>query len=245
MTSLPLPGAVGLSHLRAYDSEGPDGLRGGTPHLHTVCTEAYAVITGEGLVQTLTPEGFEETPLAPGTLAWFAPGTVHRLVNLDGRLELFVVMQNLGLPEAGDMVITFPAPVLADAEAYAGAAVLPPDERTTAGTGDAARQRRDLGVEGFLALRQAVEDDAKAAMTGLYERAAALVGPSLGRWHEVWEDGPSAVARSTGAQIAALGTGDVSHLLEARVAAKAGEWDERRMGCCGTLGVYLPPATAS
>ena len=36
-----------------YDTEAPDGLRGGTPHLHTACTEAYAVAAGRGAVQTL------------------------------------------------------------------------------------------------------------------------------------------------------------------------------------------------
>ena len=32
-----LPGGIGVSHLRVYDD-------GGTPHLHTAFTEAYAVI---------------------------------------------------------------------------------------------------------------------------------------------------------------------------------------------------------
>jgi hypothetical protein len=34
----PLPGAVGLSHLSAYDWEAADGVCGGSPHLHLVCT---------------------------------------------------------------------------------------------------------------------------------------------------------------------------------------------------------------
>ena len=37
-----------------YDSVGPDGLAGGSPHLHTVCTEAYLVIAGEGMVRIET-----------------------------------------------------------------------------------------------------------------------------------------------------------------------------------------------
>ena len=70
-----LPGAIGVSHLRVY----PDG---GTPHLHTVCTEAYAVVGGRGSVQTVTlAEGFIETPLEAGMLVSFPPGTIHRLVN--------------------------------------------------------------------------------------------------------------------------------------------------------------------
>ncbi|CAN5625178.1 hypothetical protein BH18ACT1_BH18ACT1_18890 [soil metagenome] len=132
-----LPGAVGVSHLRVYDTEGPDGLAGGTPHLHTVCSEAYCVAAGRGAVQTLTPAGFAETPLAPGVLVSFGPGTVHRLVN-GGDLELFVVMANAGLPEAGDLVVTVPDEVLDDPAAYS--------EVATVATEAEARRRRALGV---------------------------------------------------------------------------------------------------
>jgi hypothetical protein len=30
----PLPGGVGLTRLRVYESGGPEGLRGGSPHMH-------------------------------------------------------------------------------------------------------------------------------------------------------------------------------------------------------------------
>ena len=49
---------------------------------------------------------------------WFEPGTIHRLVN-GGGLELVVLMQNSGLPEAGDAVFTFPPAILDDPDAYA------------------------------------------------------------------------------------------------------------------------------
>ena len=64
MTALPapLPGAVGLSHLSAYDWEAADGVCGGSPHLHLVCTEAYVVTGGRGAVQTLTvADGYRDT----------------------------------------------------------------------------------------------------------------------------------------------------------------------------------------
>ncbi|HJR26030.1 MAG TPA: cupin domain-containing protein, partial [Acidimicrobiales bacterium] len=125
----PFPGGIGLSHLRVYDTTAPDGLAGGTPHLHTVCTEAYAVVAGRGRVQTLTASGFAEQRLEPGAFVWFTPGTIHRLVN-EGDLEILVLMANAGLPEAGDMVITFAPEVVADPAAYATAATLPDDDRT-------------------------------------------------------------------------------------------------------------------
>ncbi|WP_238434262.1 cupin domain-containing protein [Micromonospora tarensis] len=122
--STALPGGIGLSRLRVYDTAAPDGVVGGTPHLHLCCTEGYVVTEGEGAVQTLTMAGFRETPLRPGTVVWFEPGTVHRLVNR-GALAIVVLMQNSGLPEAGDAVLTFPPEVLADPVAYAEAAALP------------------------------------------------------------------------------------------------------------------------
>ena len=140
MTSAPpFPGGIGVSHLRGERHARVRRTRvGGTPHLHTVCTEAYAVIVGSGEVHTLTVSGFEVTPLEPCAFVWFTAGTIHRLVN-GGDLEILAdPMANAGLPEAGDLVITFPPDVVADAGAYALAATLPDDDRTTAGPGTSA-----------------------------------------------------------------------------------------------------------
>jgi mannose-6-phosphate isomerase-like protein (cupin superfamily) len=230
------PGAVGVSHLRVYDWEAPDGLRGGTPHVHSVCTEAYAVVAGRGAVHALTPQGFDEVPLEPGTFVWFTPGTIHRLVN-HGGLEIFVLMQNAGLPEAGDMVITFPDEVLADPAAYAEAATLPEDERTTAGTGEAARHRRDHAIEGFAHLC----DGGPEALALFHERAAALLAPRAAGWFSMWERGPLAEVERTGEQLARLvESGAAPHLADASIHRLPPPAAERRMGCCGTLGVYLP-----
>lgn len=237
----PFPGAVGLSHLRVYDTPAPDGVRGGTPHVHSACTEAYVVLGGRGAVQTLGPEGFREVPLAPGAFVWFTPGTVHRLVNGDGALEILVLMQNAGLPEAGDMVITFPDEVLADPAAYAAHHELPEGERTTRGSGDAARARRDLGVEGFAELRAALEREGKPALERFYRRVGALLRPRARDWRALLERGPLAAVRATERQLERLARGDAEHLLEASVHALAPPPDERRMGCCGTLGVYVAP----
>jgi hypothetical protein len=108
---------------------------------------------------------------------WFTPGTVHRLVN-DGGLDLLVVMSNAGLPEAGDAVLTFPADVLADSDAYARAAALPAgvDEHTLTA---AARTRRDLAIEGFLLLRDRVQERGPGALRDLYASAARPVAAGL------------------------------------------------------------------
>lgn len=235
----PFPGAIGMSHLRVYDTEAPDGLAGGTPHLHTLCTEAYAVVAGAGRVQTLTAAGFSEVPLERGALVWFTPGTIHRLVN-EGGLEILVLMQNAGLPEAGDMVITFAPEVVADPEAYAAAATLPPDEQTTEGSGAAARARRDTAVVAFGDLREESQEDGGVALARFHRAAAALVRPQLERFTDVWRDGPQAAASATLAQLEAMAAGAPDHMAQASVHRLAPPAGARRMGCCGTLGTYVP-----
>lgn len=231
----PFPGGVAVSHLRVYESTSVDGLAGGTPHCHTACTEAYAVIGGRGRVVTLGGDGYTETPLEAGSFAWFTPGTIHRLVNED-QLEILVLMANAGLPEAGDMVITFPAEVLADTDRYREAAALPPESLTTSGDDAAVRARKDLAVEGFRSL----VDGGPAALARFHARAVELVAPSVPSWRGIWEDGPMAAAETSGVHLAALAAGDATHLAASGVHALPPPGAERRYGCCGTLGVIQP-----
>ena len=135
MSSGPFPGGTAVSHLTVYDWRGPDGLHGGSPHVHLACTEGYVVVGGFGRVQTLSAAGFAETVLTPLTVAWFSPGVIHRLVN-EQDLRIVVMMQNAGLPEAGDAVLTFPSHVLADPAAYARAASLTSGTEVTSDSGD-------------------------------------------------------------------------------------------------------------
>lgn len=241
MTDAPLPGGVGLSHISAYDWEAADGTCGGSPHLHLACTEAYVVTAGEGSVQTLTPaDGYRDTPLEPGAIAWFTPGTVHRMVNRGG-LRVTVLMQNGGLPEAGDAVFTFPPEVLADVDAYAAAAALPAKEGPEADL--AARRRRDLAVDGYLALREAVQAGRREPLLDFHRAAARLVAPRIATWRTRWQEGALATAERTGRQLNALGAGDPAHLAEARVHAAA---PTRRggYGMCGRRDEYeLPGVT--
>ncbi|MFD9540980.1 cupin domain-containing protein [Streptomyces sp. NPDC060022] len=229
-----LPGAVAVSHLRVYDWPTEDGLRGGTPHLHLTCSEGYVVVGGSGSVQTLTASGFQETPLAPGALVWFTPGTIHRLVNEDG-LRIVVLMQNSGLPEAGDAVLTFPPRILADAGLYRAAATLP------GGTEDAqafaARTRRDLAVRGFLALRDATEAGDPGPLAAFHRAAAELVRPRTEDWRARWQQGAAAASRATGRHLDALARGEDAHLRDARVHAEQPS-ALARFGMCGRLDVY-------
>jgi mannose-6-phosphate isomerase-like protein (cupin superfamily) len=202
------PGATAVSRLRVYDWPTADGLRGGSPHLHTASTEGYVVLAGEGSLQTLSGDGYAERPLRPGTVAWFTPGTVHRLVAGPADpagLDILVVMQNAGLPEAGDAVLTFPPDVLADPAAYARAAAPPRDEA-------AARIRRDLAIAGFLELREGVRQHGRRALEPLYRAATALVRDRAGRWRELWREGALAEAERTGRHLTDLIEGRGDHL---------------------------------
>ncbi|MEE1738322.1 cupin domain-containing protein [Streptomyces sp. BE147] len=235
MTFEGLPGAVAVSHLSVYDWPTEDGLRGGTPHIHLTCSEGYVVVGGRGSVQTLTASGFRRTPLEPGALVWFTPGTVHRLVNEDG-LRIVVLMQNSGLPEAGDAVLTLPPRFLADPDLYRAAVTLPADG-TEAEQERAARTRRDLAVEGFLALRGAAEAGDPEPLAAFHRAAAALVRPQADDWRERWRRGAAAASEATGEQLDALARGDGGHLADACLYAEQPSV-RGRFGMCGRLDVY-------
>ncbi|MGX5773010.1 hypothetical protein ACWKWN_19905 [Microbacterium trichothecenolyticum] len=57
MTTPPptFPGATSVTLLDVYDDVAPDGLRGGSPHMHLASTECYVVIGGRGELHTLDP----------------------------------------------------------------------------------------------------------------------------------------------------------------------------------------------
>lgn len=233
------PGGVGVSGLSVYDWPTADGLCGGSPHVHLACTEAYVVVGGSGRVQTLTRSGSAEIPLEAGAVVWFTPGTIHRLVNDDGALRIVVIMQNGGLPEAGDAVFTFPAATLADAEAYHRAAALADGTHVHATGEDAARRRRDLAIEGFLELRRVTEAGDPAALEDFYRAAVRLKAARFAEWEERWRSGALAAAEATGAQLTALRGGDHSHLERAVVhIGEAPDPAGPRLGMCGRLDVY-------
>jgi mannose-6-phosphate isomerase-like protein (cupin superfamily) len=231
----PLPGGVGLSRLRVYDWEGPDGLRGGSPHVHLVCSEAYLVLDGEGAVQTIGPAGFAETPVECGSLLWFTPGLVHRLINR-GDLEIVVLMQIATLPEAGECILSFPDDVLRDRRAYLEAAAHDPGRSVGAVDDDAARRRRDLAVVGFNELRDRMAVEGEPALLRFYELVAGVAAPLAPAWRRDWETGPAAASERAEELIAGLEGGGVPALAASMFGLRppAGEV----LGLCGRLDTY-------
>ena len=231
------PGATGVTVLDVYDWVAPDGLPGGSAHVHLASTEGYVVLSGAGRLQTLGERGYAQTPLRPGDCLWFTPGTIHRLIN-DGGLRLLVVMQNAGLPEHGDAVLTFPPEVLADQAAYAGAATLSGEDLA-----EAARRRAYLAVEGYLGLRSRVAAEGPGALGDFYAAALRLAGGHAAGWRDRWRAGALATAELTGEHLDEISAAVPGHLDAAglwRIERPAGE---RSYGMCGRLTTY--PASSA
>lgn len=230
--AFPFPGAVGLTHLRVYDTAAPDGVIGGSPHVHLASAEAYVPIAGSGQVHTLGAAGEQTFDLHPGAVVWFEPGVIHRLVN-GGGLELLVIMQNAGLPEAGDAVFTFPDAIMEDERGYRKAASLPDaagPERTAA-----ALRRRDLAVEGFESLLAARAGGDDRPLRRFLERAATLKRDRLTEWSALVESGPVAEAARTVSRLDALWQEQQDGLLAARVHGTAAGDGPPGVGMCGLL----------
>jgi mannose-6-phosphate isomerase-like protein (cupin superfamily) len=226
------PGGTSVTRLSVYNGACRDGLEGGTPHVHAASTEAYVVVGGEGALHTLDASGFRETPLRAGSTVWFTPGTIHRAVNRGG-LEVVVVMQNAGLPEAGDAVMTFPPEVLGDAERYRAAATLPSDVDDVE-MRMATEYRRDLAVAGFLKLVASVQSGDGGPLERFYDQAAALVRPKVAGWRETWDRTVAAEVRHTGDILDALAAGDGRHLRESAL-LESPPSPEPGWGMCGRL----------
>lgn len=232
------PGATGVTMLEVYDWLAPDGLRGGSAHVHLASAEGYVVVSGSGWLQTLGEHGYAETPLRPGDCLWFSPGTIHRLVN-DGELRILVVMQNAGLPEDGDAVLTFPPDVLADPDAYSRAASLdggPPEQE--------ARRRRDLAITGYLALRDQVAEQGPATLDAFFAAAMKLVAGRVDGWRERWRAGALAAAQQTEVHLDEIAGGVAGHLTAGGLWRIGRSDGPTGYGMCGRLTTY-PAARAA
>ncbi|WP_457967505.1 hypothetical protein M1E17_11345 [Arthrobacter sp. D1-29] len=200
--------------------------------MHTASTEAYLVLSGSGRVETIRSSGYESYDLAANDLLWFSPGTIHRLVNED-HLEILVVMQNSGLPEAGDAVLTFEADIVASPERYMKAASLIPD----AGLGSAqetARIRRDAALAGYQRLKEAAIAGRHDAVEQFHRDAANLVQSRIPEWQGIWEQTIAPEAARTGAWLKELSEGRLAHLAEATV-VRSEVGGNKIFGMCGML----------
>src|SRR5262249_51200961 len=166
---------------------------------------------------TVGGQGYRETALRSGSAVWFTPGVIHRLINYDGHLEIYAVMENQGLPEHGDSVLTFPDEYLQNETDYLPVASLSPEGSVYADSHEAATRRRDLAVNGFLALRDRVEKEGAEALRPFYEKAVKLTRPKEAQWRRIWMEGPAATIGRTESCLNALRTGSSDYLSKATV----------------------------
>ena len=229
------PGSVALTRLGVYGWEAADGVCGGSPHMHTASTEAYLVLAGTGRVETLTSSGYESHELAPDDLLWFSPGTIHRIVN-DGGLDILAIMQNGGLPEAGDAVLTFGADIVADPERYARTAALDGGRSPSSDAlAHAARTRRDAALLGYQRLKEAALAGDFDAVEQFQRDAVRLVQFRVPGWQELWKGRIAPEAARTENWLADLAEGRFSHFKDAAVSRTAPAGAERIFGMCGML----------
>lgn len=230
---LMLPAGVGVSHVRVYSTPGPDGEICGTPHVHTVCSEMYYCLAGRGFVETLSGEGYEKIELEPHKLVAFRPGLIHRLLNPHENLEILIIMQNGGLSERGDYVLTFPEAIVKDLAAYGQAAV--------ATTEDQAVRRRNLATEGFHPLRQAMELDRSQGLEMLrrfYRHARDIIAPKVDGFEWVLKSGAQAEINTGLDALDFLRMGRLQYLERAGCMAISAMGEAAKIGLDGKVHPY-------
>jgi mannose-6-phosphate isomerase-like protein (cupin superfamily) len=236
-SNLRMPGATLTTRLKVYDTAAPDGQFGGTPHLHLCCTEMYFVTAGSGAVEVISPEGFSRVELPLHAAYIFSPGTIHRLINPRKDMELFITMQNSGLPERGDNVVTFANDIMQSQEKYAEAMKVQLLE-------DGYR-RRDQGVNGFLELKKAFkqgDNEGRAALAAFYQLAVERTKPRHEEWRKTVNEGALAEAKRSLDILDELDKNQ-SDYLQATQQHLVLPQEFKTVGFCGHLNRYFDPAT--
>ena len=229
-----LPAGVGLTHIKVYDAATDGSVPGGGAHLHTVCSEIYYILAGSGSIELLSFDGLSTVDLTPGKVVYFRPGVIHRILNPNHNLEILAIMQNGGLAERGDFVMTFPAETLASPAAYAQA-IRVTDDR------DALR-RRDLSIVGYEVLKQTMQRDTlkgQELLRQFYRMARNLIAPKVDGFEWVLKSGTQAEAKSSFDAVDFLRLGRTDYLER----AKHGAVDPmKKTGANGMVGVLHPYA---
>ena len=228
-----LPAGVGLTHIRIYAEAGPDGIPGGGAHVHLVCSEIYYILKGTGQIEILGVDGLETIDVVPNKVVFFRPGIFHRVLNPNKDLEILAIMQNGGLPERGDFVMSFPADTLNSPTAYNQAL------RVT-DHADAIR-RRDLSLKGYLELKAAFlrsKDEGRELLRNFYRSARNLIAPKVDGFEWVLKSGAQNEAKNSLDACDFLRIGRTDYLERSRHAALYPMNDPTRMGMAGELHPY-------
>ncbi|HVS70339.1 MAG TPA: cupin [Phycisphaerae bacterium] len=228
-----LPGGIGLTHIRVYSENCPDGVPGGGAHVHLACSEIYYVLKGTGSIELLSIDGIHTESLEPHKAVFFRPGIFHRVLNPNRDLELLDIMQNGGLPERGDFVMSFPSDVLASPAAYAQAV------RVT-NLAEATR-RRDLSIKGYMELKAAFSrsrEDGQAALRAFYRQARALIAPKVEGFEWALKQGAQNEVKDSLDACDFIKAGRTGYLERSRFGALHPFTQPTKPGMCGELHDY-------
>ncbi|HEY4329559.1 MAG TPA: hypothetical protein VGN88_07475 [Phycisphaerae bacterium] len=227
-----LPGGVGLTHLKVYDTPGPDGVVSGGTHVHLVCAEIYFVLKGSGQIEVLSMEGVETQEVIPYKAMFFRPGTFHRVLNPNRDMEILAIMQNGGLPERGDFVMSFPAAILSNPAAYQAALRAP--------TITDALRRRDLSLQGYLEIKAAFGlslQDGQKALREFYHMARKLIAPKVDGFEWVLKVGAQAEGKMSLDACDFLRSGRIDYLEHSKHAVLSPS-EPAKPGMSGELRSY-------
>lgn len=228
-----LPSGIGLSHLRVYTEPGPDGLITGGAHFHGVCSEIYYVLAGTGQVEMLSLNGYEKIELQPNKVVFFRPGVIHRLVNPNKNLEILLIMQNGGLPERGDYILTFRPDIMENHATYMAAA------RATNLT--EALERRNKANAGFITLRAAMLGDKNEGRRKLHEfygHARRILLPKVDGFEWVLKSGSLYEAKTSHDAIDFIRNNHMEYLEKATWEGIYPMDEPLRQGTSGTMHPY-------
>ena len=232
------PGATEFSLVSLYNDL-ETSCCGGTPHLHTACTEAYIGMSGAGRVEFLSTQGHGQYPIAPGQVVCFSPGVIHRGIPDSKETEVLVLMQNAGLPEAGDAVLTLPSRYWDHPDEHPSVMSLEAD--TVAAKQDLVRRRRALALEGFGELLRMFDAEGPPGLNAFYEYARAVVAPRLEVMQGLVERTAARELETTLASLASMRSGSIRHLHDGRVAHT--NHGSARFGMCGILRPFRSAAS--
>jgi hypothetical protein len=197
----------------------------------------YVVLSGSGAVEMIDANGFSCATLGQHDALLFSPGTIHRLINPNGDLEILVMMQNSGLPERGDNVVCFSDEWLSSDELYT--------EAMGVKTIEDAYRRRDRGVEGFLRLKAAFENsltEGQTALQNFFQHAEARTSQFRAEWGQIIQDGALYEAQTSLNRLQSLHNGDITYLLHGQH-QHIPTCEPQKLGFCGHLYRYFDPAT--
>src|SRR5271170_1824710 len=228
-----LPGGVGLTHIKVYTEPCPDGTIGGGAHIHMVCAEMYYVLAGTGQIEILSIGGLETIELVPQKTVFFRPGIFHRVLNPNKNLEILTIMQNGGLPERGEFVMSFPHEIVTSPTAYQQALRVP--------TLEAALKRRDLSLEGYAQLKAAFarsKEEGQEALRAFYRAARALIAPKVDGFEWVLKVGAQNEAKNSLDACDFIKSGRTDYLEMSRYAAIYPVDKPAKPGMCGELQPY-------